>query len=175
MERKIPSIDFDKEQIDAETRTNLSSDLFDSKQREIDLAIKKQKLIFLSIKNVSLCCGVVLSWITVIWSVCSLNYFLKHYVDLIALYELTRKPLILWMYGLSICSLNALVITLCLTLTRIFVKRKNKVVPKTVVTALLEELQRRGELKIRFVDNQHHNDKPNNIYYSNSSVWIIIK
>lgn len=56
MERKIPSIDFDKEQIDAETRTNLSSDLFDSKQREIDLAIKKQKLIFLSIKNVSLCC-----------------------------------------------------------------------------------------------------------------------
>ena len=45
VERKIPSIDFDKEQIDAETRTNLSSDLFDSKQREIDLAIKKQKLL----------------------------------------------------------------------------------------------------------------------------------
>ena len=56
MERKIPSIDFDKEQIDAEIRTNLSSDLFDSKQREIDLAIKKQKLFFLSIKNISLSC-----------------------------------------------------------------------------------------------------------------------
>ena len=46
MERKIPSIDFDKEQIDAETRTNLSSDLFDSKQREIDLAIKKKSSSF---------------------------------------------------------------------------------------------------------------------------------
>ena len=46
MERKIPSIDFDKEQIDAEIRTNLSSDLFDSKQREIDLAIKKQNSSF---------------------------------------------------------------------------------------------------------------------------------
>lgn len=68
MERKIPYVEFDKEQIDAETHTNLSSDLFDSKQREIDLAIKKQKLIFLFIKNVSLCCGVALSWITVIWS-----------------------------------------------------------------------------------------------------------
>lgn len=83
MERKIPSIDFDKEQIDAEIRTNLSSDLFDSKQREIDLAIKKQKLFFLSIKNISLSCGVVLSWITVIWSVCSLNHSLKHYSELI--------------------------------------------------------------------------------------------
>ena len=69
MESKVPNVEFDKDKIDAESRTNLSSDLFDSKQREIDLAIKKQKLIFLSIKNISLCCGVVLSWITVIWSV----------------------------------------------------------------------------------------------------------
>ena len=46
MERKIPSIDFDKEQIDAEIRTNLSSDLFDSKQREIDLAIKSRSFSF---------------------------------------------------------------------------------------------------------------------------------
>lgn len=144
MESKVPNVEFDKDKIDAESRTNLSSDLFDSKLREIDLSIKKQKLIFLSIKNISLCCGVVLSWITVIWSVCSLNLSLKHYGDLIALYEFTREPLILWMYGLSICSFTALVITLRLTLTRIFVKRKNKVVPKTVVTALLEELQRRG-------------------------------
>lgn len=118
---------------------------------------------------------IVLDYRYLIWSVCSLNRSLKHYGDLIALYEFTRGPLILWMYGLSICSLTALVITLRLTLTRIFVKRKNKVVPKTVVTALLEELQRRWELKIRFVDNQHHNDKTNNIYYSNSSAWIIIK
>ena len=49
MERKVPNVEFDKDKIDAESRTNLSSDLFDSKQREIDLAIKKQKLIFLSI------------------------------------------------------------------------------------------------------------------------------
>lgn len=118
---------------------------------------------------------IVLDYRYLIWSVCSLNRSLKHYGDLIALYEFTREPLILWMYGLSICSLTALVITLRLTLTRIFVKRKNKVVPKTVVTALLEELQRRWELKIRFVNNQHHNDKTNNIYYSNSSAWIIIK
>lgn len=83
-----------------------------------------------------------MSWITVIWSVCSLNHSLKHYSELIALYEHSRKPLILWMYGLSICSLTALVITLCLTLTRIFIKRKNKVVPKTVVNALLEELKK---------------------------------
>ena len=53
MESKVPNVEFDKDKIDAESRTNLSSDLFDSKQREIDLAIKKQKLIFLSIKNVS--------------------------------------------------------------------------------------------------------------------------
>lgn len=144
MESKVPNVEFDKDKIDAESRTNLSSDLFDSKLREIDLAIKKQKLIFLSIKNISLCCGVALSWITVIWSVLSLNHSLKHYGDLIALYEFTREPLILWMYGLSICSLTALVITLCLTLTRIFVKRKNKTLPKTVATALLEELQRKG-------------------------------
>ena len=144
MESKVPNVEFDKDKIDAESRTNLSSDLFDSKLREIDLAIKKQKLIFLSIKNTSLCCGVALSWITVIWSVLSLNHSLKHYGDLIALYEFTREPLILWMYGLSICSLTALVITLCLTLTRIFVKRKNKTLPKTVATALLEELQRKG-------------------------------
>ncbi len=142
MESKVPNVEFDKDKIDAESRTNLSSDLFDSKQREIDLAIIKQKLIFLSIKNLSLCCGVALSWITVIWSVCSLNHSLKHHGDLIALYELTREPLILWMYGLSICSLTVLVITLCLTLTRIFVKRKNKVVPKTVITALLDELKK---------------------------------
>lgn len=144
MESKVPNVEFDKAKIDTEIRTNLSSDLFDSKQREIDLAIKKQNLIFLFIKNVSLCCGVSLSWITVIWSLSSLNHSLKHYSDLIALYERSREPLILWMYGLSICSLTALVITLCLTLTRIFVKRKNKVVPKTVVTALLEELQRKS-------------------------------
>lgn len=144
MESKVPNVEFDKDKIDAESRTNLSSDLFDSKLREIDLAIKKQELIFLSIKNISLCCGVALSWITVIWSVLSLNHSLKHYGDLIALYEFTREPLILWMYGLSICSLTALVITLCLTLTRIFVKRKNKTLPKTVATALLEELQRKG-------------------------------
>lgn len=144
MESKVPNVEFDKDKIDAESRTNLSSDLFDSKLREIDLAIKKQKLIFLSIKNISLCCGVALSWITVIWSVLSLTHSLKHYGDLIALYEFTREPLILWMYGLSICSLTALVITLCLTLTRIFVKRKNKTLPKTVATALLEELQRKG-------------------------------
>lgn len=144
MESKVPNVEFDKAKIDTEIRTNLSSDLFDSKQREIDLAIKKQNLIFLFIKNVSLCCGVALSWITVIWSLSSLNHSLKHYSDLIALYERSREPLILWMYGLSICSLTALVITLCLTLTRIFVKRKNKVVPKTVVTALLEELQRKS-------------------------------
>lgn len=135
MESKVPNVEFDKAKIDTEIRTNLSSDMFDSKQREIDLAIKKQKLIFLSIKNVSLCCGVVLSWITVIWSVCSLNHSLKQYSDLIALYERSHEDLILWMYGLSICSLTALVITLCLTLTRIFVKRKNKVVPKTVVSS----------------------------------------
>lgn len=144
MESKVPNVEFDKDKIDAESRTNLSSDLFDSKLREIDLAIKKEQLIFLFIKNVSLCCGVALSWITVVWSVLSLNHSLKHYGDLIALYELTREPLILWMYGLSICSLTALVITLCLTLTRIFVKRKNKTLPKTVATALLEELQRKG-------------------------------
>ena len=142
MESKVPNVEFDKAKIDTEIRTNLSSDLFDSKQREIDLAIKKQKLIFLFIKNVSLCCGVVLSWITVIWSLSSLNHSLKHYSDLIALYERSREPLILWMYGLSICSLTALVITLCLTLTKIFIKRKNTVVPKTVVTALLEELKK---------------------------------
>lgn len=142
MESKVPNVEFYKAKIDTEIRTNLSSDLFDCKQREIDLAIIKQKLIFLSIKNLSLCCGVALSWITVIWSVCSLNHSLKHHGDLIALYELTREPLILWMYGLSICSLTVLVITLCLTLTRIFVKRKNKVVPKTVITALLDELKK---------------------------------
>lgn len=94
MESKVPNVEFDKAKIDTEIRTNLSSDLFDSKQREIDLAIKKQKLIFLSIKNVSLCCGVVLSWITVIWSVCSLNHSLKHYSDLIALYERSHEDLI---------------------------------------------------------------------------------
>ena len=142
MESKVPNVEFDKDKIDAESRTNLSSDLFDSKQREIDLAIKKQNLIFLFIKNVSLCCGVALSWITVIWSLSSLNHSLKHYGDLIVLYERSHEELILWMYGLSICSLTALVITLCLTLTRIFVKRKNKVVPKTVVTALLDELKK---------------------------------
>lgn len=58
MESKVPNVEFDKAKIDTEIRTNLSSDLFDSKQREIDLAIKKQNLIFLFIKNVSLCCGV---------------------------------------------------------------------------------------------------------------------
>lgn len=72
MERKIHSIDFDKEQIDAETRTNLSSDLFDSKQREIDLAIKKQKLIFLSIKTLSLC----------LWSCIVLDY--RHFVSMLS-------------------------------------------------------------------------------------------
>lgn len=41
MESKVPNVEFDKDKIDAESRTNLSSDLFDSKLREIDLAIKK--------------------------------------------------------------------------------------------------------------------------------------
>lgn len=115
VESKVPNVEFDKDKIDAESRTNLSSDLFDSQLREIDLAIKKQKLIFLFIKNVSLCCGVALSWITVIWSSIISKPLFKTHGDLIALYELTREPLILWMYGLSICSLTALVITLCLT------------------------------------------------------------
>lgn len=39
MESKVPNVEFDKAKIDTEIRTNLSSDLFDSKQREIDLAI----------------------------------------------------------------------------------------------------------------------------------------
>lgn len=46
MESKVPNVEFDKDKIDAESRTNLSSDLFDSKQREIDLAIKKQNSSF---------------------------------------------------------------------------------------------------------------------------------
>lgn len=111
-----------------------------SKEKSI-LQLKSKSSSF-CLSRISLCCGVVLSWITVIWSVCSLNHSLKHYSELIALYEHSREPLILWMYGLSICSLTALVITLCLTLTRIFVKRKNKAVPKTVVTALLDELKK---------------------------------
>lgn len=143
MDNKIPNVEFDKDKVELGPNTNLSVDQFDSKQRQIDLSIKKQKHLFLVIKNFALVIGVIFSWATVIWSVCSLNYSMKHYGALITLYEHSHEKLILWMYGLSICSLTALVITLCLTLTRIFVRRKSKVVPKTAMTAFLEELKRK--------------------------------
>lgn len=143
MDNKIPNVEFDKDKVELGPNTNLSVDQFDSKQRQIDLSIKKQKHLFLVIKNFALVIGVIFSWATVIWSVCSLNHSMKHYVELITLYEHSHEKLILWMYGLSICSLTALVITLCLTLTRIFVRRKSKVVPKTAMTAFLEELKRK--------------------------------
>ncbi len=143
MDNKIPNVEFDKDKVELGPNTNLSVDQFDSKQRQIDLSIKKQKHLFWVIKNFALVIGVIFSWATVIWSVCSLNHSMKHYVELITLYEHSHEKLILWMYGLSICSLTALVITLCLTLTRIFVRRKSKVVPKTAMTAFLEELKRK--------------------------------
>lgn len=143
MDNKIPNVEFDKDKVELGPNTNLSVDQFDSKQRQIDLSIKKQKHLFLVIKNFAMVIGVIFSWATVIWSVCSLNHSMKHYVELITLYEHSHEKLILWMYGLSICSLTALVITLCLTLTRIFVRRKSKVVPKTAMTAFLEELKRK--------------------------------
>lgn len=143
MDNKIPNVEFDKDKVELGPNTNLSVDQFDSKQRQIDLSIKKQKHLFLVIKNFALVIGVIFSWATVIWSVCSLNHSMKHYGALITLYEHSHEKLILWMYGLSICSLTALVITLCLTLTRIFVRRKSKVVPKTAMTAFLEELKRK--------------------------------
>lgn len=143
MDNKIPNVEFDKDKVELGPNTNLSVDQFDSKQRQIDLSIKKQKHLFLVIKNFALVIGVIFSWATVIWSVCSLNHSMKHYVELITLYEHSHEKFILWMYGLSICSLTALVITLCLTLTRIFVRRKSKVVPKTAMTAFLEELKRK--------------------------------
>lgn len=143
MDNKIPNVEFDKDKVELGPNTNLSVDQFDSKQRQIDLSIKKQKHLFLVIKNFALVIGVIFSWATVILSVCSLNHSMKHYGALITLYEHSHEKLILWMYGLSICSLTALVITLCLTLTRIFVRRKSKVVPKTAMTAFLEELKRK--------------------------------
>ena len=143
MDNKIPNVEFDKDKVELGPNTNLSVDQFDSKQRQIDLSIKKQKHLFLVIKNFALVIGVIFSWATVICSVCSLNHSMKHYVELITLYEHSHEKLILWMYGFSICSLTALVITLCLTLTRIFVRSKSKVVPKTAMTAFLEELKRK--------------------------------
>ena len=51
MDNKIPNVEFDKDKVELGPNTNLSVDQFDSKQRQIDLSIKKQKHLFLVIKK----------------------------------------------------------------------------------------------------------------------------
>lgn len=59
MDNKIPNVEFDKDKVELGPNTNLSVDQFDSKQRQIDLSIKKQKHLFLVIKNFALVIGVI--------------------------------------------------------------------------------------------------------------------
>lgn len=137
-------LNFDENEIkNATDNINLiQTDYFDKKSREIELSIKKQKKWFLCIRNFWLFVGVLLSWGTVVWAVCILTSTVKHYVDTVDVYIKAKEPLILWMHGLSVCSLMALIITLCLSLTRIFAKRKINVKPKTVISALAESLNK---------------------------------
>ena len=137
-------LNFDENEIkNATNNINLiQTDYFDKKSRELELSIKNQKKWFLSIRNFWLFVGVFLSWGAVVWAVCILTSTIKHYVDTVDVYIKAKEPLILWMHGLSVCSLMALIITLCLSLTRIFAKRKINVKPKTVISALAESLNK---------------------------------
>lgn len=137
-------LNFDENEIkNATNNINLiQTDYLDKKSREIELSIKNQKKWFLRIRNFWLFVGVSLSWGAVVWAVCILTSTVKHYVDTVDVYIKAKEPLILWMHGLSVCSLMALIITLCLSLTRIFAKRKINVKPKTVISALAESLNK---------------------------------
>lgn len=137
-------LNFDENEIkNATNNINLiQTDYLDKKSREIRLGIKNQKRWFLFIRNVCLFLGVVFSWVAVVWAAVTLSYTIANYSKTVDMYIKAKEPLILWMHGLSVCSLMALIITLCLSLTRIFIKRKVKIKPKTVLSALAESLNK---------------------------------
>ena len=116
---------------------------FDSEDIKLDLAIKRNKLYLKKSKLFASAIGCLLAFVAIIWAGCQLNSSIKHYGDIIAEYAKTGETLVLWMYGLSICSLMALLITLCLSLIRLYGNKKPKIKPETVLTALINEIERK--------------------------------
>lgn len=141
-------LNFNKNEIMDSTNDKVNlirSAVFDSKERAIDISIKNLKRWLLRIRNIGLSTGAIVSWAVVIWAVCILTSAVKHYSDTVILYIEAKEPLILWMHGLSVCSLMALIITLCLSLIRIFSNKRVKIKPKTAVSAFIEAMRKNNK------------------------------